>query len=72
MRVEVGRFSDGRLCTIISFEEKSNFRKNDKGGTWVPTFEEIERIVLSVYAIDGMNKQMKEYLKKRYFQNRVP
>ena len=71
MKVEVGRFSDGRLCTIIRFEEKSNFRRNDSGGTWVPTFEEIERIVLSLYAIDGMNKQMRDYFKKRYFKKRT-
>jgi len=72
MKVEIGRFSDGRLCTIIHFEEKSNFWKNDSGGTWVPTFEEIERIVLSLYAIDGVNNQLNEYLRKKYFTNKNP
>jgi len=71
MKVEVGRFSDGRLCIIVHFEEKTNFWRKESECTWVPTLEEIERIALSLYSVDGTNRELKNRFKKRYFEKRT-
>ena len=68
MKIEVSRFKDGRLKVKVVFESNSNFWKESL--TWVPTFEEIERIALSLHSVDGTNKQMQNYFTKRYFKNK--
>lgn len=53
MRPEVDRFKDGRLMVKVVFEPNSNFRKETL--SWVPTFEEIDRIVKALEGIDDVN-----------------
>lgn len=53
MKVEVGRFKDGRLMVKVVFEPDSNFRKETL--SWVPTFEEIDRISKTLLSIDVVN-----------------
>jgi len=53
MKVEVGRFKDGKLMVNVVFETDSNFRKETL--SWVPTFEEIDRISKTLVSIDSVN-----------------
>jgi len=53
MKVEVGRFKDGKLMVNVVFEPDSNFRKETL--SWVPTFEEIDRISKTLVSIDSVN-----------------
>ena len=53
MKVEVGRFKDGRLMVKVVFEPNSNFRKETL--SWVPTFEEVDRIIKTLMSIDAVN-----------------
>ena len=53
MKVEVGRFKDGRLMVKVVFEQDSNFRKETL--SWVPPFEEIDRISKTLVSIDAVN-----------------
>ena len=53
MKVEVGRFKDGKLMVKVVFEPDSNFRKETL--SWVPTFEEIDRISKTLVSIDSVN-----------------
>jgi len=53
MKVEVGRFKDGRLMVKVVFEQDSNFRKESL--SWVPTFEEVDRISKTLVSIDSVN-----------------
>ncbi len=53
MKVEVGRFKDGRLMVKVVFEQDSNFRKETF--SWVPTFEEVDRISKTLVSIDSVN-----------------
>ena len=53
MKVEVGRFNDGRLMVKVVFEPNSNFRKETL--SWVPTFEEVDRISKTLMCIDAVN-----------------
>ncbi|MBK5134125.1 hypothetical protein JJE00_06830 [Candidatus Bathyarchaeota archaeon] len=53
MKVEVGRFKDGKLMVNAVFEPDSNFRKETL--SWVPTFEEIDRISKTLVSIDSVN-----------------
>jgi len=55
MKVEVDRFKDGRLMVKVVFEQDSNFRKETL--SWVPTFEEIDRISKTLVSIDAVNKE---------------
>jgi hypothetical protein len=54
MKVEVGRFKDGRLMVKAVFEPNSNFRKETL--SWVPTFEEVDRITKTLVSIDSINR----------------
>lgn len=60
MKVEVGRFKDGRLMVKVVFEPNSNFRKETL--SWVPTFEEVDRISETLRGIDEINEL------EKYFQ----
>ena len=53
MKVEVGRFKDGRLMVKVVFEQDSNFRKETL--SWVPTFEEVDLISNTLVSIDSVN-----------------
>ncbi len=53
MKVEVERFKDGRLMVKVVFEPNSNFRKETL--SWVPTFEEVDRIYSTLSVIDAFN-----------------
>ena len=53
MKVEVGRFKDGRLMVKVVFEQDSNFRKETL--SWVPTFEEVDHISKTLVSIDTVN-----------------
>jgi len=53
MKVEVGRFKDGRLMVKVVFEPDSNFRKETL--SWVPTYEEVDRISKTLVSIDSVN-----------------
>ena len=55
MKVEVGRFKDGRLMVKVVFEPNSNFRKETL--SWVPTFEEVDRITKTLKSIDIINQK---------------
>ena len=68
MKVEVGRFKDGRLMVKVVFEPNSNFRKETL--SWVPTFEEIDRIVKTLKGIDTINlKDEKDSILTSHFNN---
>ena len=49
----MGRFKDGRLMVKVVFEQNSNFRKESLN--WVPTFEEVDRIIKTLMSIDAVN-----------------
>ncbi|HUU87752.1 MAG TPA: hypothetical protein VMX17_08375 [Candidatus Glassbacteria bacterium] len=49
----MGRFKDGKLMVNVVFEPDSNFRKETL--SWVPTFEEIDRISKTLVSIDSVN-----------------
>lgn len=55
MKDEVDRFKDGRLMVKVVFEQDSNFRKETL--SWVPTFEEVDRISRTLVSIDTVNKK---------------
>jgi len=57
MKVEVERFHDGDLKLLVRFEPSGNFWKADS--TWVPTFEEIERILETLLGVDVINRWKK-------------
>ena len=57
MKVEVERFSDGDLKLLVRFEPNSNFWKENL--TWVPTLEEIDRILKALLGIDVVNRWKK-------------
>ena len=65
MKVEVGRFKDGKLKVKIVFEPNSNFWKDSL--TRVSTFEEIDRIHKTLLGIDTINRlekrEIEEFLK---------
>ena len=68
MKVEVGRFKDGRLMVKVVFEPNSNFRNETL--SWVPTFEEIDRIVKTLKGIDTINlKDEKDSILTSHFNN---
>ena len=54
MKVEVRRFQDGNLMVKVVFEPNSNFWKENL--TWVPTLEEIDRILKALLGIDVINR----------------
>jgi hypothetical protein len=54
MKVEVGRFKDRKLMVKVVFEPNSNFWKDSL--TWVPTFEEIDRILKTLVGINTVNR----------------
>lgn len=58
MKVEVGRFYDGDLKLLVRFEPNSNFWKETL--TWVPTLEEIDRILKVILGIDVINRWKRE------------
>ncbi len=58
MKVEVGKFGDGRtLKVLIRFEQASNFWSDEL--TWVPKLNEVEHIQEVLLAIDEFNKLRK-------------
>jgi hypothetical protein len=57
MKVEVERFYDDDLKLLVCFEPSGNFWKENS--TWVPTFEEIERILHALLGIDVINRWKK-------------
>jgi hypothetical protein len=57
MKVEVSRFQDGNLMVKVVFESNSNFWKEKL--TWVPTLEEIDRILNALLGIDVINRWKK-------------
>jgi hypothetical protein len=58
MKIEVGRFKDGRLMVKVVFEPDSNFRKETL--SWVPTFDEVELITETLNSIDTYNTKGKK------------
>ena len=63
MKVEIGKFGDGRsLKVLVRFENTSNFWV--ESATWVPKLEEIKHILEVLLAIDEYNKV------KKYFGSR--
>lgn len=58
MKVEVIRSAKGNLLVLVSFQESSNFHKND--ATWVPTTDEINLIVDALQAITEYNKRRRD------------
>ena len=57
MKVEVERFYDGDLKLLVRFEPSGNFWKENL--TWVPTLEEIDRILKALLGIDVINRWKK-------------
>ena len=58
MKVEVSRFhKNGDLMVRVVFEPNSNFWKENL--TWVPTLEEIDRILKALLGIDVINRWKK-------------
>ena len=57
MKVEVERFYDGDLKLLVRFEPSGNFWKENL--TWVPTLEEIDRILNALLGIDVINRWKK-------------
>lgn len=58
MKVEVGKFGDGRsLKVLVRFEEASNFWADNS--TWVPKIEEVKHILEALLAVDEYNKLKK-------------
>lgn len=58
MKIEIGRFMDGRLKVKVVFEPDSNFWKENL--TWVPTRNELELIFLTLLDIDGINRMKRK------------
>ena len=58
MKVEIERFPNGNLKVLVRFEPNSNFWKETL--TWVPTIREIELIVETLSAINGINRFLKK------------
>lgn len=59
MQIEVERFPNGNLKVIVRFEPSSNFWKKDL--TWCPSMAEIELLVHSLFAVDGINRVLMKY-----------
>ena len=60
IKVEIDRFSDGRLKLIVYFTPSSNFWVLENGTySYVPTKEEIQLIKESLDAIDTYNLEKK-------------
>jgi len=62
MKLELDEFkTDNNIMLKVVFEETTNFRlRKDKGqATWVPKWEELERIVRALNVIDSGNKIVK-------------
>ena len=66
MKVEVSRFQDGNLMVKVVFEPDSNFWRENL--TWVPTLEEIDRILKALLGIDVINRWKKYRRNSRYTQ----
>jgi len=64
MKIEVSRFMDDRLKVRVVFEPNSNFWKETL--TWVPTFEEIDRIFSALLGIDGINRLRRKFQERRF------
>jgi len=60
MKLELGEFKKGTksVMLIVIFEESTNFRleKNKGKATWVPKYEEVEKIQKALRVIDSGNK----------------
>ena len=62
MKLELDEFKTGvnNIMLKVVFEESTNFRLDkDKGkATWVPKWEEVERILRALKVIDSGNKMV--------------
>jgi len=64
MKVEVGKFADGRSLKVrVRFENTSNFWTKDY--TWVPEIDEVELVREALLAIDEYNKVKKGISQKK-------
>ena len=59
MKIEINRFMDGRLKVKVVFESNTNFWKETL--TWVPTWNEIELIFLTLLGVDGINRLRRKF-----------
>lgn len=63
MKVEIARFSDGRLKVLIRFNAYSNFWIQDlETASWVPTLEEVAHIK-EVIDLTNEHNEIKKTLK---------
>jgi len=62
MKLEVDEFKTGSkdIMLIVVFNESTNFRlvKDEGKATWVPKWEELERILRALTVIDSGNKMV--------------
>ena len=62
MKLELDEFKTGNndIMLKVVFEESTNFRleKNKRKATWVPKWEEIERILRALKVVDSGNKMV--------------
>ena len=60
MKLELDEFKTGTKNVMLKvvFEESTNFRleKDKRKATWVPKFEEVERIQKALKVVDSGNK----------------
>lgn len=68
MKVEVERFPNGNLKVIVRFEPSSNFWKKEL--TWCPSMAEIELLVHTLFAADGMNRLLTRCRRKNSYGDR--
>jgi hypothetical protein len=60
-KIEVSKFASGDLQILVRFTPSKNVRVEGNGvTTWVPTYDELNRIQESVVAIDEHNIQKKK------------
>ena len=68
MRVEIGKFGDGRsLKVLVRFENTSNFWV--ESATWVPRADEVEHIREVLLAVDEYNK-VKKNISRKWFEQK--
>jgi len=68
MKLELDEFKTGikNIMLKVVFEESTNFRleKDEEKATWVPKWEEVERIVKALKVIDSGNKMANSICEK--------
>jgi hypothetical protein len=60
-KIEVSKFASGDLQILVRFTPSKNVRVEGNGDTtWVPKYEELDRIQEALVAIDEHNIQKKK------------